>query len=46
MTLNLVGSIEMTCRSKMAKIVLVGNPRWLPQSPSSNSNRLGGVKVL
>ena len=23
----------MTCRSKIAKIVLIGNPRWPPSSP-------------
>ena len=31
---NLVGIIEVTCRSKIAKIVPIGNTRWLPQLPS------------
>ena len=30
LTLNLVGSIGVTWRSKIAKIVPVGNPRWPP----------------
>ena len=28
LTPNLVGSIGVTCRSKIAKIVLIRNPRW------------------
>ena len=28
LTRNLVGSIGVTCRSKITKIVLIGNPRW------------------
>ena len=28
--LIIVGSIGVTCRSKIAKIVLIGNPRWPP----------------
>ena len=31
---NLLGSIRMTCRSKIAKIVPIGNPRWRPWRPS------------
>ena len=27
---NLIWSIEVTCRSKVAKLVLIGNPRWRP----------------
>ena len=27
---NLVGSIRVTCRSKIAKIFPIGNPRWPP----------------
>ena len=30
---NLVGSIFVTCRSKIAKIVLIGKPRWQPWPP-------------
>ena len=30
LTPNLLGSIGMTCRSKIAKIVPIGNPRWQP----------------
>ena len=30
LTLNLVGSIGVTCRSKIAKIVPIGNSRWPP----------------
>ena len=30
LTLNMVGSIGVTCRSKIAKIITIGNPRWLP----------------
>ena len=37
-TQNLVGSIRVTCRSKIAKIVLIGNARWPPQLPSWKSN--------
>ena len=29
-TLNLVGSIGVTCRSKIAKLIPIGNPRWPP----------------
>ena len=34
LTWNLVRIIEMTCRSKIAKIVPIGNTIWLPQLPS------------
>ena len=27
---NFIGSIEVTCRSKVAKIILIENPRWPP----------------
>ena len=37
LTLNLVGSVRVTCRSKIAKIVLMGNPKWLPWWPSCKS---------
>ena len=37
LTQNLVGSVRVTCRSKIAKIVLIGNPRWLPWQPSWKS---------
>ena len=30
LTRYLVGSIRVTCRSKIAKIVPIGNPRWPP----------------
>ena len=30
LTLNLVESIGVTCRSKIAKIIPIGNPRWPP----------------
>ena len=30
LTQNFIGSIMVTCRSKVAKIVLIGSPRWLP----------------
>ena len=30
LTPNLVGRIRVTCRSKVAKIMLIGNPRWPP----------------
>ena len=30
LTPNLLGSIRVTCRSKVAKIVPIGNPRWPP----------------
>ena len=33
----MLGSISVTCRSKVAKIVLIGNPRWLPWPPSWKS---------
>ena len=33
-TRNLVGSIWVTCRSQIAKFVLIGNPIWLPQLPA------------
>ena len=32
--LRLVGRIGVTCRSKIAKIVSIGIPRWPPQLPS------------
>ena len=31
LTRNLVGILVMICRSKIAKIVLMGNPRWPPR---------------
>ena len=34
LTRNFVGSITVTGRSKMAKIVPIGNPGWLPWGPS------------
>ena len=34
---NLVGSFGVTRRSKIAKIVPIGNPRWPPWPPSSKS---------
>ena len=34
---NLIGSIEVICRSKLAKIVLIGNPRWPPSDYLINS---------
>ena len=34
LTRNLVGSIGVTCRSKLAKIVSIGNSRWPPLRPS------------
>ena len=37
LTRYLVGSIRVTCRSKIAKIVPIGNPRWLPWPPSWKS---------
>ena len=37
LTPNMLGSIGMTCRSKTAKIVQIGNPRWPPWQPSWNS---------
>ena len=37
LTLNMVGSIRVTYRSKIAKIVPVGNPRWPPWQPSWKS---------
>ena len=30
LTPNLLGSIRVTCRTKIAKIVPIGNPRWQP----------------
>ena len=36
-TRNLVGSIWVTCRSKIAKIFPIGNPRWLQWRPSWKS---------
>ena len=27
---HFIGSIQVTCRSKVAKIILVGNPKWSP----------------
>ena len=29
----LIGSIGQTCRSKIAKIILIENPRWSPKQP-------------
>ena len=37
LTPNLLGSIGMTCRSKIAKIVPIGNPRCPPWQPSWKS---------
>ena len=37
LTPNLLGSIRVTCRSKIAKIVPIGNPRWPPWPPSWKS---------
>ena len=37
LTPNLLGSIGMTCRSKIAKIVPIGNQRWPPSPPSWKS---------
>ena len=37
LTLNLVGSIGVTCRSEIAKIVPVGNPKLPPWRPFWNS---------
>ena len=37
LTWYLVGSIGVTCRSEIAKIVHIGNPRWPPWSPSWKS---------
>ena len=34
LTPNLVGGIGVTYRSKIAKIVPIGNPRWPPWQPS------------
>ena len=34
LTQNFVGSIMVTGRSKLAKIVPIGNPEWLPWGPS------------
>ena len=33
----MVGSIRVTCRSEIAKIVPIGNPRWPTWPPSLNS---------
>ena len=37
LTSNLLGSIGVTCRSKIAKIMPIGNPRWPPWPPSWKS---------
>ena len=37
LTPNLLGSIGVTCRSKIAKIVPIGNQRWRPWQPSWKS---------
>ena len=37
LTRSLVGSIGATCRLKIAKIVLIRNPRWLSWPPSWKS---------
>ena len=34
LTRNLVGRLVVTGRSKLAKIVPIGNPRWPQQLPS------------
>ena len=34
LTQNLGGSIEGTCRPKIAKVITIGNPRWPPWFPS------------
>ena len=31
---NLVGNISVTCISKIAKVLLIGNPGWLPWLPT------------
>ena len=38
LTQNFVGSIEVTCRSKIAKIVPIVNPSWLPFRVCSNDH--------
>ena len=30
MTRNFIGSMKVTWRSEVAKIILIGNPRWPP----------------
>ena len=37
LTPNMLGSIGVTCRSKIAKIVPIGNPSWPPLWPSWKS---------
>ena len=37
LTWNLVGSIGVTCRSKIAQTVLIGSPKWRPWQPSWKS---------
>ena len=34
MTQNLLDNVEVTCRSKLAKLVQIGNPRWPSLPPS------------
>ena len=34
LTRNLLGSVGVTCRLKIAKISLIRNPRWTPWQPS------------
>ena len=50
LTPNLVGSIRVTCRSKIAKIILIGNQRWPPSWKSilnffSRSKRSADLKL-
>ena len=30
LTRNFIGSMEVTCKSEVAEIILIGNLRWLP----------------
>ena len=47
LTRNLVGSIGVTCRSKIAKIVPIVNPSWLPFRISSNDHaQLTGMPYI
>ena len=47
LTRNLVGSIGVTCRSKIAKIVPIVNPSWLPFRLCSNDHaQLTGMPYI
>ena len=47
LTRNLVGSIGVTCRSKIAKIVPIVNPSWLPFRVCSNDHaQLTGMPYI